>query len=307
MVIFFFLVGLEIKRELLIGELSSPQKALLPFLAALGGMIFPAFLYYLINPQIETRRGWGIPMATDIAFALGVLKLFGKRVPNSLKIFLMALAIIDDLGSILVLAIFYTKSLSWPHLQYAGILCLILFLVNRSNTFKVWIYLLFGYMLWLSLNQSGIHSTLAGVITGMSIPTHPKLFHHLQKKVQPWSSFLVMPLFALANSGVSFWSKGTEFSSVYWGTFLGLMIGKPLGIMIFAYFSVILKWTRLPRGVSWKQVYGISCLGGIGFTMSFFISTLTFNHGQWLIDAKIGILTASTLSGLLGWLIFRMV
>ena len=244
-------------------------------------------------------------MATDIAFALGVLAVLGKRVPSSLKVFLTALAIIDDLGAVLIIAIFYTREISWLSLGAGGLIVSALIAVNHIGVLKAWVYAVLGCALWLSFLRSGVHPAVAGVLTALAVPTQSGLLQRLEHVLHPWVSYAIMPLFALANAGVSVWN-GDSLSlghPVCLGVLLGLVLGKQIGITFFSYVSVRFGWAHLPTGVRWKQIYGIAALGGIGFTMSMFISALAFPAGLLLTEAKLGILVASVVSGAVGCLV----
>jgi NhaA family Na+:H+ antiporter len=307
MAIFFLLVGLEIKREIIEGELSSPQKAAMPIFAALGGMIFPASIYALINSNTPTIDGWGIPMATDIAFALGVISLLGKRVPSSLKIFLAALAIADDLGAILVIAIFYTNELHWMQLLYSAGILIALIALNRFGVKKLIYYIIPGIFLWYFVHHSGIHATIAGVLIALTIPTNTvkeespleKLEHLLVRPV----NFLIMPIFALANTNIRFENKMIDglSSPLGLGIICGLALGKPIGVSLFSWLSVKLGMAKLPNKVNWKHIFGLGLLAGIGFTMSVFIALLSFSTTEYQIQAKFAILVSSVLAGISGY------
>ena len=307
MAIFFLLVGLEIKREILEGELSSPKKAALPIFAAIGGMIVPATIYSLINLGSDTGHGWGIPMATDIAFALAILSLLGKRVPTSLKIFLAALAIVDDLGAILVIAIFYTGEVHSDQLLYSTVILALLCAFNYFGVKRLIFYLVPGIFLWYFVHHSGIHATISGVLLALTIPTNPvkeaspleKLEHSITGPV----NYLIMPLFALANTNIRFESGMVEglSSSLGLGVILGLMLGKPLGITAFSFLSVKLQLSQLPGRSGWKHIIGVGMLAGIGFTMSVFIALLSFDSSLYQAEAKFSILVASLCSGILGY------
>lgn len=307
MAIFFLLVGLEIKREIIEGELSSPQKAAMPIFAALGGMIFPASIYALINSNTPTIDGWGIPMATDIAFALGVISLLGKRVPSSLKIFLAALAIADDLGAILVIAIFYTNELHWMQLLYSAGILIVLIALNRFGVKKLIYYIIPGIFLWYFVHHSGIHATIAGVLIALTIPTNTvkeespleKLEHLLVRPV----NFLIMPIFALANTNIRFENKMIDglSSPLGLGIICGLALGKPIGVSLFSWLSVKLGMAKLPNKVNWKHIFGLGLLAGIGFTMSVFIALLSFSTIEYQIQAKFAILVSSVLAGISGY------
>ncbi|QRR02047.1 Na+/H+ antiporter NhaA [Dyadobacter sandarakinus] len=308
MAIFFLMVGLEIKRELVEGELSSFKKAAMPVFAALGGVLAPAGIYFLLNKNTPTAGGWGIPMATDIAFAIAVITMLGRRAPSSLKIFLSALAIVDDLMAILVIALFYSSDLHYQYLLYAGLIFVFLLVMNKLGVKHLAAYLLPGMLIWYFIHHSGVHATIAGVLTAMAIPTTPgpeespleKLEHILVNPV----NFLIMPVFALANTNIHLepgMAQGLT-TMLGLGIMLGLIVGKPLGITLFSWLSVKLGISAQPAGASWKHILGAGMLGGIGFTMSVFIALLSFS-GQYLIlaEAKFAILTGSVLSGMLGY------
>ena len=358
MALFFFLVGLEIKREIMVGELSSMRKAILPIFAALGGMAVPALFFLVLNKGSEGAGGWGIPMATDIAFALGILALLGKRVPGTLKVFMTALAIGDDIGAVIVIAIFYTAQINWVLLGI-GLACLggLLFL-NMIRTRMPLPYLVLAAAVWFSFFESGVHATIAGVLVAFTIPTRTRrdpiefvawgkekldeierledpAMHPLSKKYQqrvaaalqiaarsiqsplrriehglhPWTTFVILPLFALANAGVAL--DGSSLGAavlhpISLGVILGLVLGKQIGITAFTYLAVKLKIADLPDGVTWKQIYAVSWLGGIGFTMSIFVSGLAFGESMLLDYAKIGILVASLAAGAIGYVLLRL-
>ena len=318
MTLFFFVVGLEIKRELLSGELASAKRAALPIMAALGGMLVPAVLYACFNPGQPGARGWGIPMATDIAFSLGVLALLGKRVPFALKIFLAALAIADDLGAVLVIAVFYTATISWTSLAIAGAFCLFLLVVNQRRIQHPLPYLLLGFGLWLAMLKSGVHTTISGVLVAMAIPAHSGLSRssasdcekvespltRFEQALHPWVAFGIMPLFALANAGVALHGDlpSALRQPVSQGIIAGLVLGKPIGILLLSWAAVRLGVAALPDGVNWRHILGIGMLGGIGFTMSLFVANLAFGTGLLLDTAKVGVLIASLISGLCGGL-----
>lgn len=354
MAIFFLLVGLEIKREVLIGELASLQKAALPLVGALGGMLIPAGFYFLFNQSGPGAAGWGVPMATDIAFALGVLALLGDRVPTSLKVFLAALAIADDIGAVLVIAFFYTAQISWISLAVAGFFVVALIVMNRIGARHPLVYVILGLGLWLAFLQSGIHATVAGVLLALTIPAHRRIdgeafldrsgqileefrcaeqsedaveasatrsaalsllaqnCHYaeapmlrFEHALAPWIKHAIMPIFALANAGV--YLGGDAFnelvSPISLGVICGLFLGKPLGIVSFAWLGVRSGLATLPRGVNWRQILGVGMLGGIGFTMSLFIASLAFGNATEIETSKIGILAASILSAVVGTLV----
>mgnify|MGYP005847212589 CR=1 FL=1 len=352
MVVFFFVVGLEIKREVLTGELSAPRKAMLPIAAALGGMLLPALIYAGLNAGTEEVGGWGIPMATDIAFALGILALLGDAVPTALKVFLTALAIVDDLGAVLVIALFYTSKLNFVALMLGLAVFGVMVIFNRLGVRRPAPYFGAGVVLWLCFLQSGVHATIAGVLAAMVIPAsvlidkatflertrflineltqpgrpgeevgqdeaarivisnieaaseyvQPPL-HRLERALHPSQAFLIMPVFALANAGVEI---GPEFFGILteratWGVMLGLVFGKQFGITAFSWLTVKAGWASLPRGVTWKQIYGVGWLGGVGFTMALFIDTLAFESERQVMMGKAGILIASLVAGLVGY------
>lgn len=353
MALFFFVVGLEIKREILVGELASPRKAALPLAGAVGGMVGPALIYVAFNWGKPTMSGWGVPMATDIAFALGILSLLGRKAPLSLRVFLTSLAIADDLGALLVIAIFYTDNLSTDYLLYAGLATSAMMMLNLLRVRSPYVYFIFGLFLWYFVYMSGVHATIAGVVGAMTIPASARVgarrylestqsaigefekfsenpdhdvktsseqraavyavhksslqvlpvLHRLEDAIHPWSVFVVIPIFALANAGVHLEGSIAETagSPTTLGVVLGLFLGKPLGIFLFAWLAVKTGIGELPRGVSWRHIFGAGCLGGIGFTMALFIANLAFKDSQIELDhAKIGILCASLLSAVVG-------
>lgn len=353
MAIFFFVVGLEIKREILVGELSSRKKASLPIAAALGGMVAPALIYAAFNAGTEGSAGWGIPMATDIAFAMGILALLGHRAPLSLKVFLVALAIVDDLGAVLVIAIFYTDHISGFALALGCVFLALSAIANRLGVRQPLVYVLLGIGLWFGFLKSGIHATIAGVLLAMTIPARARIdvagfvdrvkhtmdrlvhldaatmpsdakqaaIHELEEACEqvqmplqriehalhPWVTFGIVPIFALANAGVHF-GGDVSFGSamvqpVTFGIILGLVLGKQIGITLFTWFAVRLGLAELPAGITWMQIYGVGWLGGIGFTMSLFIANLAFGDGHLLTLSKVGILTASLIAGVVGYLL----
>ena len=315
MAIFFFFVTLEIKREFLQGELSNFKQALLPIIAAIGGMVVPALFYVIINfGDPETLNGWAIPSATDIAFSLGVLSLLGKRVPISLKVFLTALAIIDDLGAILIIAIFYSGDLNIVYLSLMSVAFIILLLINKFNIKKFLPYLIVGLALWDFTHNSGIHATIAGVLLAMTIPHRKKekdfsLLLKIEHAISPYVAFGIMPLFAFANAGVSL--EGLSFSSlmdkVPLGIVLGLFVGKQLGVFVFSYVSIKLKIAQMPNNSNWFNFYGVGILTGIGFTMSLFVGNLAFvENMQYMDGVKIGVLTGSLLSTLAGYFLILL-
>lgn len=314
MALFFLLVGLEIKREILVGELASFQRAVLPIAAALGGMIVPAAFYLLFNHGGPGAAGWGIPMATDIAFALGVLALLGSRVPTSLKVFLAALAIADDIGAVLVIAFFYTERISWISLGVGGVFFVALLAANRAGVRHLLIYAILGLGLWVAFLQSGIHATVAGVLLAITIPARQRTASRavltsnespmlrLEHALIPWNRYLIMPVFALANAGVILGGGAARsvVAPVSLGVICGLVIGKPIGIVLFSWLATRTRLAAMLDGIGWRQIVGVGMLGGIGFTMSLFIANLAFGDGTALETAKVGILLASVVSGIAG-------
>jgi NhaA family Na+:H+ antiporter len=359
MAVFFFVVGLEIKREVLVGELASPRRAALPAIAALGGVLVPIGIYLALTRGHEGAEGWGIPMATDIAFALGVLAVLGDRVPLGLKVFLTALAIVDDIAAVLVIAVFYTSDVSWDAIAAGVGMLSILVLFNRIGIRQSWVYALLGIALWASVFESGVHATVAGVLLALIIPANTRFdpvtfvhrgrellshfdaagpdddsvltngerqdllaeledtvegagapLHRLEHALHPWVAFVIVPIFALANAGVDL--RGVEDAlgnRVTLGVGLGLILGKQLGITAASWLTVRSGLTSLPEGVTWRQIYGVAWLAGIGFTMSLFVTDLAFTeNGETLLltSAKLGILGASLLAGIVGWALLRV-
>ena len=312
MAIFFFFVTLEIKREFIQGELSNIKQALLPIIAAVGGMIVPALIYIFINfGDKETLNGWAIPSATDIAFSLGILSLLGKRVPLSLKVFLTALAIIDDLGAIVIIALFYSGDLSFKYLSLMLLAFIILIILNKFNVKKFLPYLVIGLFLWEFTHQSGIHATIAGVLLACTIPHRKKdkdfsLLIKLEHAISPYVAFGIMPLFAFANAGVSLGGLtfGSLLNTVPLGILVGLFVGKQLGVFVFSYISIKLKFAQMPNNSNWINFYGVGILTGIGFTMSLFVGNLAFVENiQYIDGVKIGVLSGSLLSTVFGYLL----
>lgn len=315
MAIFFFLVGLEIKSEVMEGELSTFDKAALPLFAAVGGILAPAAVYVFFNWSDPVLiSGWAIPAATDIAFALGILALVGSRVPVSLKILLLAVAIIDDLAAIIIIALFYTQDLSLVALGWGGFGAAGLFALNRMGVMRITPYALIGVFVWACVLKSGVHATLAGVITALAIPLKAKdptassPLHRAEHGLHIWVAFLILPLFAFANAGVSL--SGVSFADLLapmpLGIALGLFVGKQVGVFSMAWLSVKLGWAKLPTGANWAQVYGIACLTGVGFTMSLFIGTLAFEGDETLNAVRLGVLMGSIASGVLGYVLLRI-
>ena len=315
MAIFFFFVTLEIKREFLQGELSNIKQALLPIIAAVGGMLIPALFYIFINfGDSETLNGWAIPSATDIAFSLGVLSLLGKRVPLSLKVFLTALAIIDDLGAIVIIALFYSGDLSIKYLSLMLLAFILLLVINKFDIKKFLPYLVIGVFLWDFTHNSGIHATIAGVLLAMTIPHRKKekdfsLLIKVEHAISPYVAFGIMPLFAFANAGVSLegLSLNSLLDKVPLGIVLGLFVGKQLGVFIFSYISIKTKIAQMPNNSNWYNFYGVGVLTGIGFTMSLFVGNLAFAENmQYMDGVKIGVLTGSLLSTLFGYFLILL-
>ncbi|WP_086984434.1 Na+/H+ antiporter NhaA [Vibrio aphrogenes] len=316
MAVFFLLIGLEVKRELLVGALRSKETAIFPAIAAVGGMLAPAVIYLMFNMHDPVAvGGWAIPAATDIAFALGIMALLGPRVPVSLKVFLLALAIIDDLGVVVIIALFYSSDLSTLALLIGFIATAILFYMNMKNVTKTRWYLIVGFILWVSVLKSGVHATLAGVLIGFAIPLHGKEgekspLKTLEHALHPYVNFLILPVFAFANAGISL--EGVSLSglasTVPMGIALGLLVGKPLGVFSFSWLSVKAGIAKLPEGVNFKQIFAVSVLCGIGFTMSIFISSLAFTNVDVAFDtySRLGILIGSTTAAVLGYVLLNI-
>ena len=314
MAIFFFVIGLELKREILEGELSSFDRMVLPAIAAVGGMAAPALIYILINiNNPENMSGWAIPTATDIAFSLAVLLIIGKSVPLSLKVFLLSLAIIDDLGAVLIIAFFYTAEISSVYLLYSLIVFGLLVVVNLSGNQKMYIYMILGIFLWYFVLKSGVHATIAGVLLATTIPNNVEnnvdhsMLKHLEHKLHNFVGILVLPVFAFFNSDINF--SDVTMSSVYsplsMGVILGLLLGKPIGITLFTYVGMKTKLFSLPENVTLKDVFGLSLLCGIGFTMSLFINGLAFTETYLIDSSKLGIFIGSIVSAVAGYLILK--
>ncbi|MEZ4754236.1 MAG: Na+/H+ antiporter NhaA [Bdellovibrionota bacterium] len=311
MAVFFFLIGLEIKREVLAGDFRELSKMVLPLIAALAGVLCPAVIFLMLtssDPVLE--KGWAIPAATDIAFALGVLSLFGSRVPISLKLFLTAVAIIDDILAIVIIAFFYTSNLSWLSLGLAAVCIFILFLINKRGVQALTPYVLLGIVLWVCVLKSGVHATLAGVVLASAIPfnspeTEDSPLEFMEHALHPWVAFLVLPLFGFANAGVSFAEVSFVqlFSPLTLGIFFGLLIGKQLGVFLFSSLVIRMGFADMPPGMNYKTLYGCSALTGIGFTMSLFVGTLAYSNPELIQLTKIGVIAGSLASGILGYLV----
>jgi NhaA family Na+:H+ antiporter len=307
MVLFFFVVGLEIKRELVVGELNDRSKAVLPLIAAVGGVLIPGLIYVSLNAGGAGSDGWAIPMATDIAFAVAVLALLGKRIPPGVRLLLLSIAIIDDVIAILVIALFYSKDISlvWLAVGAGGILAV--WLLQRLDISRIFPYVLVGVVVWIAFLSSGVHATIAGVILGLMTPAHPVKGRHviedLEHRLHPWTSMLIVPLFALANAGIVLSASilaDASANMIFWGVALGLIFGKVIGIGSGVVLAQRLGWGKLPAGVEGSHVWGVAALGGIGFTVSLFIAELSFEAEQLLEYAKIGIFTGSIVSALIG-------
>ena len=315
MAIFFLLIGLEIKRELVQGHLSTREQFSLPAVAAIGGITIPAIIYISLNFGNEvTTNGWAIPTATDIAFALGVVTLLGNRIPISLKVTLVAIAIIDDLIAIIIIASFYASDLSINYLFFAAIATFILFVLNNRKINNLSPYVILGILLWVFVLKSGIHASLAGVLLAQFIPIKPKdtsahsPLYKLEHSIEPWVNFIILPIFAFANAGVSFSGMKLNllWDPVTLGIILGLFFGKQIGVMLFTYLGSILKICKLPSDISWAQYYGLSLVTGIGFTMSLFIGSLAFTDPEYQTSVRLGVLIASLLAGICGYLTLRL-
>lgn len=354
MAIFFFVIGLEVKREIVVGELTTLRKASLPIFAAIGGMLFPVIIFLLLNNNQIGSEGWGVPMATDIAFTLGILNLLGKRVPLGLKIFLTAFAIVDDLGAVLIIAFFYSATIQWILIGFSALLLIVLYYFSYKQMYNKYIYFIIGVVVWVLFLKSGIHPTIAGVLMAFSIPLHRKVsdenyaqsifeqinlfksqenpsavlinknqltavdeieniskqvnspLQHLEHILHGWVSFLIMPIFAFANAGVLLdFSGSSDVGHITINTAGALVFGNFLGIFLLSYLGIKLKLADLPDGVQWKHLIGISLLGGLGFTMSLFISNLAYSDADLLAASKMGILMGSLIAGVLGYLVLR--
>jgi len=315
MVLFFMLVGLELKREVIEGQLSRPDQVVLPILAAVGGLLVPAAIYWFINGDYQSQRnGWAIPTATDIAFALAMLSLLGSRVPASLKIFLATIAIVDDIAAIIIIAVFYTSDLSVESLALAGLGIGVLAALNRARVMRLAPYMLTAAFIWFCVLKSGVHATLAGVVVAAFIPLRAgddrSPARHLEHTLHPWVAYAVLPIFAFANAGVSFlgMNQGSLSNGVPMGIILGLFVGKQIGVFGMIALARLLRLAELPVGSTWAQVYGVAILCGIGFTMSLFIGTLAFEHGDFnlLPGVKLGVLVGSLLSAGFGLLVLHL-
>ena len=311
MTVFFLLIGLEIEREIYVGELSSRKNALLPFMAAVGGVAVPALIHFLLNRGTVYQGGIGIPMATDIAFALGILSILGNRVPNSLKIFLTALAIIDDLIAILIIAIFYSHGFSLLHFGLAMLIFLILLLLNRLNMLALWVYIVLGIFMWYFMLYSGIHATITGILLAFAIPfgtgKKDSISYQLQHFLHQPVAFFILPIFALANTGITIppnWAESLASTNSL-GIIFGLVIGKPLGIFLFAWGAIVAGLTSLPSGMRKRHLLGLGTLAGIGFTMSIFITLLAFKDPDIVINSKIAVFLASLVAGLAGFFFLK--
>ncbi|WIW95355.1 Na+/H+ antiporter NhaA [Altererythrobacter rubellus] len=313
MAVFFFVVGLEVKRELIEGQLADPMKRRLPVVAAAAGMFVPAAVYMLVSGGGEYASGWAIPAATDIAFAMGVLGLLGNRVPASLRLFLLTVAIVDDIGAVMVIALFYTPTIKMVWLVSSVVVFGLMVGLNRARVSVLWPYVLMSLVLWYCVLNTGVHATIAGVVAALTIPMHGRSGNHMLEKLEhnlaPWSAYLVVPVFGFANAGVSLQGLGVEalLDPLPYAIAAGLVIGKQLGIFTAVWLAVKTGFAQAPDNASWMEIYGVSILCGIGFTMSLFIGGLAFPGNQLLIDeAKIGILTGSAISAILGYIVLRM-
>lgn len=356
MAVFFFLIGLEIKREIKLGELNSLKKASLPIFAAIGGMLVPLGLFLLLNSNPETTKAWGISMATDIAFTLAILQVLGKRVPIGLKIFLTAFAIIDDIGAVIVIAVFYTSNIAWDLLFYAALILLVLYGLSYFKLYSKYVLLSFGAVVWLLFLKAGIHPTIAGILLAFAVPIRQRIdehtyavklkeivdkitkdkftnqlpvlskiqieeidnledwtykvqspLQHLEHRLHNWVAYFVMPIFALANAGVSFSSDVPMDITLATNIVLALFVGKTVGVSLFSFVSVKLGWSALPLEVSFRQILGVAILSGVGFTMSLFIANLAFSDSAlFLNSAKSGIIIASAIAGVLGYLMLSI-
>lgn len=313
MAIFFLVVGLELKRGFIDGPLSKFSQVILPAIAALGGMVVPAIIYICINLHTpDTLRGWAAPVATDIAFAMGVLGLFGRRVPAGLKLFLLALAIFDDIGAILIIAVWYSHGFAWLWALISAVLLFILYLMKRWQIEEAIAYLSVGALLWISVYFTGLHPTIAGVLVAMMVPAYDdhktSPLHRMENLLHPWVAYLIMPLFALANAGFSLvdFELGFLMDSIVLGIVFGLFVGKQIGVFGLTWAAVKLKLVKLPDNTTWLGIYGVSLLCGIGFTMSLFLGTLAFSDATYLAEVRMGVMLGSMLSGIVGAAVLRM-
>ena len=312
MAIFFLLIGLELEREIYIGELSSIRNAMLPIMGALGGMLVPAFTYFLFNQDTPYQNGIGIPMATDIAFAIGILSLLGNKVPTVLKIFLTALAVIDDLGAIIVIAVFYSEELNLSYLSVALGIFAVLLILNRMKVYKLWPYLILGVVMWYCMLHSGVHATITGVLLAFAIPFQKgekkSISYQLEHKLHKPVAFIILPVFALANTAIVLNINNENMLPPYAiGIILGLVAGKPLGITLFSYMAVKLKLAELTKGLTWSTILGAGMLGGIGFTMSIFVTLLAFTDAEVINNSKLYIIIASLTAGILGLITLKTI
>jgi NhaA family Na+:H+ antiporter len=311
MAVFFCLVVLELKQEFKFGELSNTSQIMFPATAALGGMLVPAFIYYFIvkDTMPIAINGWAIPTATDIAFSLGVLSLFSKSIPYQLKVLLTAIAIFDDLASILIIAIYYTANLSWSMILISLVFCFFLFLLNKKNINSLGLYVFVGFLLWVCVLNSGVHATLAGVVVALAMPFEKQnsLGSHLIKKIHPWVIYVVIPTFAFANAGINLTSVDLSFllNKISLGIFFGLVVGKPLGIVGFSWLGECLQLFKRPTGLSWYYILAVSFLCGIGFTMSLFLGTLAFDSSHLHVFVKLGVFLGSIIAGIIGSILLK--
>ena len=310
MTVFFFFVGIEIKRELISGELKGFNKAIIPVSAAVGGMLLPALIYFFFNKGTATSHGWGIPMATDIAFAIGIISMLGDKISNSAKVLITALAVVDDLGAVLVIALFYSETIKWSFLLAVAIILILLVVVNTKKNISATIFVIAGILLWYCILQSGIHSTIAGVLLAATIPYNGKensLLEKFESVLHKPVNFIIIPVFAMANTAIAISGNmiGELHSPVGLGIFFGLVIGKPLGIVLAVLITLYLLKRKMPNGINFQSLLGLGFLGGIGFTMSIFIAMVAFDEPQNISGAKFSIITASLLSGCLGYFLLR--
>ena len=310
MTVFFFFVGIEIKRELISGELKGFNKAIIPVSAAVGGMLLPALIYFFFNKGTATSHGWGIPMATDIAFAIGIISMLGDKISNSAKVLITALAVVDDLGAVLVIALFYSETIKWSFLLAAAIILILLVVVNTKKNISATIFVIAGILLWYCILQSGIHSTIAGVLLAATIPYNGKensLLEKFESVLHKPVNFIIIPVFAMANTAIAISGNmiGELHSPEGLGIFFGLVIGKPIGIVLAVLLTLYLLKRKMPNGINFQSLIGLGFLGGIGFTMSIFIAMVAFDEPQNISGAKFSIITASLLAGCLGYFLLR--